>query len=77
MSDRLPGSCWHNPIRHGKWRIYVSESPLPGENYAFVHDDYDGADVDHETSSRDRRCGYAATVDAAKQAIDEYEEDHR
>ena len=38
MTDRIPGSSWSNPIWHGKWRIYVG-GEMPGENYAFVHDD--------------------------------------
>jgi hypothetical protein len=73
MSDRLPGSCWHNPIWHGKWRIYVSDDPFLGPcKYEYVHDDYDGAD-----DANDNRAGYARTVDEAKQQIDEYEEDAR
>ena len=72
MSDRIPGSSWSNPIWHGKWRIYVG-GEMPGENYAYTHDDYDGADVDSDTVSRDDRYGYAATVDEAKAKINEYE----
>ena len=72
MSDRIPGSSWSNPIWHGKWRIYVG-GEMPGETYAYTHDDYDGADVDSDTVSRDDRYGYAATVDEAKAKINEYE----
>lgn len=63
-----PGASWSNPIWHGKWRIYFSDSPLPGEAYAFIHDDFDGAD-----DALDDRHGYARTVDEAKAAIDEKE----
>lgn len=74
MSDRIPGSSWSNPIWHGKWRIYVG-GEMPGENYAFVHDDYDGADVAFDVASRDDRYGYARTVEEAKAEIDEREAD--
>ena len=74
MTDRIPGSSWSNPIWHGKWRIYVG-GEMPGENYAFVHDDYDGADVAFDVASRDDRYGYARTIEEAKAEIDEREAD--
>ncbi len=74
MSDRIPGSSWSNPVWHGKWRIFVG-GEMPGENYAYVHDDYDGADVAFEIASRDDRYGYARTVEEAKTEIDAREAD--
>lgn len=69
MSDRIPGSSYSNPIWHGRWRIYVADcGPY---NYAYAHDDYDGAD-----DAGDPRQGYAHTVEKAKAEIDEYEADH-
>ena len=71
MSDRLPGSCWSNPIWYGRWRIYVGE-PRYGSQfaYAYVHDDYDGA-----PDAYDSRHGYAASIEEAKAEIDEMEAD--
>lgn len=63
MNDRIPGSCWDNPIWYGKWRIYVSDM-CPFMDYAFCHDDYDGA-----PDAKDRRCGVAKSVDDAKLQI--------
>lgn len=68
MSDRLHGSCWSNPIWHGRWRIYVAASYVPYA-YEFVHDDYDGA-----PDANDNRYGFAASVDEAKSEIDELED---
>lgn len=67
MNDRIPGSSPYNAIQYRGWSIYVSDSPLPGESFAFVHKDYDG--------DGDPRHGYAPTVDAAKREIDEREND--
>lgn len=67
MSDRLPGSCWSNPIWHGRWRIYVSGDGY-GPAFSYSHDDYDGAPDAH-----DNRYGYAASIDEAKAEIDEME----
>lgn len=71
MNDRLPGSCYSNPIWHRKYRIYLSDlADTHGFEYEYSHDDFDGA-----PDARDNRCGYARTVDAAKQEIDELEDD--
>lgn len=67
MSDRLPGTSWSNPVWHGRWRIYVN--PGFGPAYAYVHDDFDGAD-----DANDNRYGSARTVEEAKAAIDEMED---
>lgn len=73
MNDRLPGSSWDNPIWHRKWRIYVGEPQYGRQfNYAYTHDDYDGAPDAH-----DGRYGHAASVEEARDLIDEYEEDHQ
>ena len=67
MNDRLPGSCWSNPIWHrGKWRIYLGEAWHPSVQYAFCHDDYDGA-----PDAKDGRCGYGRSVEHCKKQIDE------
>lgn len=68
MNDRIPGSCWDNPIWYGKWRIYVSDSLYPEGNYEFIHDDYDGA-----PDAGDKRHGAANTVEACKAEIDDWE----
>lgn len=74
MSDRLPGSSWSNPIWYReKWRIYLGE-PEYGHlfTFAYMHDDYDGAEDAHDT-----RHGYGATIEACKQEINRefYDED--
>ena len=57
---------YSDPIWYNDYRIYFSfDAP---ENYAFQHDDYDGAD-----DACDNRTGYADTVEAAKARIDEIE----
>ncbi len=66
MSDRIPGSSWSNPIWHGKWRIYVESSPFG--NWAFCHDDYDGAE-----DANDNRHGWGKSVDDCKEFIAEME----
>lgn len=66
MSDRLPGSSWSNPVWHGRWRIYHSHNHF--HDFAFCHDDFDGAD-----DANDNRYGSARTVEEAKAAIDEME----
>jgi hypothetical protein len=72
MSDRIPGSSYDNPIWVGKWRIYVSDNPLGMAQftYAFVHDDYDGAD-----DANDNRHGYARTVVEATHLIADLEDE--
>lgn len=65
MNDRVPGSSPYNAIPYRDWSIYVSDSCLPAESFAFVHNDYDG--------DGDPRHGYAPTVTAAMAMIDEIE----
>ena len=68
MNDRIPGSSWSNPIWYRKYRIYLSDAPYPQTEYAYAHDDYDGADDAH-----DIRHGYASSIEEAKKDIDEIE----
>jgi len=59
MSDRLPGSNYHNPIWYGRWRIYRDpDFGDPRCAFSFVHDDYDGAE-----DSNDNRYGFGKTVE--------------
>lgn len=70
MNDRLPGSCYSNPIWYKKYRIYLSDLyEVHGFEYDFVHDSYDGAE-----DAGDNRCGVANTVEEAKEQIDEKED---
>jgi len=68
MNDRLPGASYDNPIWRGKWRIYLNDSGPYEARFAFVHDDYDGAE-----DSGDKRCGYAETQAECERQIDELE----
>lgn len=71
VSDRIPGSSYDNPIWHRGWRIYLSGIDLfAGNDWAYQHDDFDGAD-----DVGDSRSGYAPSVENAKAAIDEYEDE--
>lgn len=71
MNDRLPGSCYSNPIWHGKWRIYLSDLyEVHGFEYDYVHDDYDGAE-----DAGDNRCGQAHTVEKAIAEIKDREDE--
>ena len=58
-------------IIHGKWTIYLDRTPLPLRQFdwAFVHDDYDGA-----PDGNDNRCGRAASPEACIEAILEMED---
>jgi hypothetical protein len=71
VSDRIPGSSPSNPIKYRGWNINLGVLDL-GHQFAFeyAHDDYDGAE-----DAFDSRCGYAASVEDAKRAIDAYEND--
>ena len=69
MTDRTPGSSWTNPIWYRRYRIYQSDTVL-SPPWAYVHDDYDGAEDAH-----DHRHGYAGSVIEAKVEIDELEAD--
>ena len=71
MNDRLPGSSYSNPVWHGRWRIYLSDFDHPETQYAYSHDDYDGAE-----DANDSRCGHARSIEHAKQQIDEWEAEH-
>lgn len=65
MNDRLPGTPWSNPIWYGRWRIYLGEG-WPGCEWAYSHDDYDGA-----CDAGDSRCGHCVSIAVAKVEIDE------
>ena len=73
MNDRLPGSCWSNPIWYReKWRIYLSDCHSFSMQYAYTHDDFDGAEDAH-----DKRHGYGSSVVNCKLQIYQefYDED--
>lgn len=58
------------PIRYRDWEIFPNEPLPPTPNaeklaWAFTHKDFDGPD--------DSRCGYAATIEACIEEIDERE----
>ncbi|MEN3973084.1 hypothetical protein WJS89_10430 [Sphingomicrobium sp. XHP0235] len=67
MSDRLPGTSYDNPVWHRNWRIYLNDNGLRDHHseWSYVHDDFDGDDG---------RYGYAASVEDAREAIDDLEE---
>lgn len=59
MAGIFSGASWANPIWFGwsgRWRIYQDKSPV-GE-WAFVHDDYDGAE-----DSNDNRHGVGKSLE--------------
>lgn len=68
MNDRLPGSCWSNPVWHReRWRIYLSDVEMGRDfAFAFLHDDYDGAPDAH-----DNRHGFGTSVEDCRRRIDE------
>lgn len=73
MNDRLPGSCYDNPIRYKGYRIYLSDMfRVHGFEFEYVHESYDGA-----PDARDNRFGQAHTEAEAKAEIDEKEDDNR
>ena len=62
------------PIRYRGYTISYDPPPIPmrSSDWAFVHDDYDGAPINSESDDGgDRRCGYGASVEDCKQQIDE------
>lgn len=64
---------WVGKYWYGKYRIYLDPQPpaAPGWeafNYAFVHDDFDGA-----PDSGDNRCGNGRTLQECLDQIDELE----
>jgi hypothetical protein len=56
-------SYWAKPI------------PIRTCDYDFVHDDYDPTPEDSYGPMSDHRCGSAASIEAAKAAIDELEDE--
>lgn len=60
--------------RYGAWRITYDPPPIPLRScdWAFVHDDYDGAPDGHDT-----RFGHASSLEECKAMIDEIEADQR
>ena len=72
MSDRIPGSSWSNPIWYKlDWRIYVSDSGIAPNGYAWAHDDYDGAE-----DANDIRAGHGSSVEDCKAQINAWLEEH-
>jgi hypothetical protein len=62
-----------SPVKRGNWLIYPTDPlpPIPSwrdHAWTYAHKDYDGPE--------DGRCGTAPSVDACKEAIDEWEIDH-
>jgi len=71
MNDRIPGSCYDNPIWYKRYRIYLSDMyEVHGFEYEYVHDNFDGAE-----DANDNRCGQARSIEDAKAEIDIREED--
>jgi len=67
MNDRVPGSCWDNPIRYKGYRIYIADLfPTHGYQYEYCHEDYDGA-----PDANDQRHGLVNTILEAKAEIDD------
>lgn len=69
MNDRIPGTTYDNPVWYRKYRIYLCDQDahtFGGYEYAYVHDDYDGAE-----DAYDHRHGYTKTIDEAKTEIDD------
>lgn len=62
---------WSNPTWYGKYRIFSNDTPAP-YRYAFVHDDYDGAE-----DANDNRHGFGNSIEECCDEIDEIEEDLR
>jgi|GEM_PF-2848143 len=67
MSVRIP--TIDQPLAYGVWSISIG-APEMGHQHAFEyhHQDWDGAE-----DAFDVRCGYAASVEDAKRAIDDFE----
>lgn len=61
-----------DPILYGDWRIYENDFRAHHDwrtvRWLYVHDDYDGPEDD--------RSGFAASIEACKAEIDEWEEEH-
>lgn len=70
MNDRLPGSCWNNPVWYGKYRIYLANLyEVHGFEYEYCHDDYDGAE-----DAGDSRYGQAHSIAECQAEIDARED---
>lgn len=70
MNDRIPGSCWDNPIWYKKYRIFLSNLyEVHGFQYDYIHDGFDGA-----PDAGDNRGGQAHTIEEAKSQIDDRDE---
>lgn len=57
---------WMEPVWYRGFRIYYDRTPVAGNDWHYVHDDYDGAD-----DAGDNRAGSEATLEACKTEIDE------
>jgi hypothetical protein len=64
MSDRLPGSCHHNPIWHRNFRIWQCHDDQGRQIFIWCHDDADLDDL------YDRRHGDAPNIQQARADID-------
>jgi hypothetical protein len=58
-------------VEYGRWKIHFEPPPIPirRHDWSFWHDDYDGPG--------DPRCGTAESLEAARRAVDEHEEESR
>jgi hypothetical protein len=71
MSDRLPGSCWSNPIMYRDYRIFRDDcAGTHPMGWAFAHDDYDPTPLYADDGPSDHRHGWARSLEAAKAEID-------
>lgn len=78
-----PDNCEHckpapRPVRYRGYTISYNPKPIPtrAHDYDFVHDDYDGAPLEHaDGPPGDDRAGSAASVAACKREIDELEDE--
>lgn len=64
LGGKLP--TYANPIWYRGFRIYYDRTPLAGNDWHYVHDDYDGA-----PDANDNRAGTEASLEACKTEIDE------
>lgn len=75
MNDRIPGSCYSNPIKYKNYRIYLNDfNAHPNAwqvAFVFVHEDYDGA-----PDAGDDRCGYGPSIIACMNEIDNLEDSY-
>lgn len=68
MNDRIPGSCYSNPIRYRGYLIYLSDmSAISGDDWAWCHEAYDGA----PDSPLRHLCGTARSEVECRRVIDE------